>query len=564
MTLGINTVIGLARLSEIGGKLKSVATRDITLTEIITSLTHHQLEKTIQFERMIALAEELRFQEMPAAREKYLYDYLEIIKMGFDYLIKQGAMDIVKGRELLLNSQQNIASSAVQTTLDDAKEKLNKVEKVHMEYAQFVQSVYEKIKKGEFELSFDELEVHKNKERKLTEELKNLLEDVQQLTRNSLVIARIQEASAQQTMRLSLLLSALVACVLAFSIITSISQPLKDLAQAAQKIGKQSFDIHLNERSKNEIGEVSRAFNTMAQQLAAYKKELERKNTLLAHNLHLTDQQKKELEKMNLQMDSFVHSIGHDIRAPLTSIAGYSAYLEKQFGPGLDERSRYTIVGIRKAAYRLNALIEDLLNLIRISRVDNPVEDIHVEELIQSIKEELRPSLEKSGTQLILQPSIPIIPFDRVKLGLVFLNLISNAVKFSSKSAQPVVEIAYRDADLFHEFAVKDNGMGIAPEHHLNVFKLFTRLNHPSEYQGTGAGLSLVKTIVEDHNGRAWVESEKGKGATFYFTIPKKMIDKASLLDMTDNVSAFSQTISEKLESSRGDHDQKGDGHLKK
>jgi len=124
---------------------------------------------------------------------------------------------------------------------------------------------------------------------------------------------------------------------------------------------------------------------------------------------------------------------------------------------------------------------------------------------------------------LKIQPNLPTIICDGIKIKEVFLNLLTNAIKFSSGNgdAQPVVDISYVDRVDAHEFIVKDNGIGIAPKDHEEIFGMFKRLDTSEKYEGTGAGLSIVKSIVDDHGGKIWLESDLGKGAAFHFSIPK-------------------------------------------
>ena len=124
--------------------------------------------------------------------------------------------------------------------------------------------------------------------------------------------------------------------------------------------------------------------------------------------------------------------------------------------------------------------------------------------------------------------SLPTVRCDKIKMEEALFNLISNAMKFSSKNKEtkPMVEIGYIDKGDMHEFYVKDNGIGIDKKYHNEIFGIFKRLHAESEYEGTGAGLSIVKRIIKDHDGSIWIDSDAGKGAIFYFTIPKKLKDK--------------------------------------
>jgi len=171
----------------------------------------------------------------------------------------------------------------------------------------------------------------------------------------------------------------------------------------------------------------------------------------------------------------------------------------------------------------MNELIEDLLTLSRISRIQNPYEDVNINDLINSVRERIKFDIKKHKVDLRVQEKMPIVRCDRIKIGEVFLNLINNAIKFSSKDNKesPKVEIGCRDKNEFYEFFVKDNGIGIDPKYHQRIFGIFKRLYTVHEYEGTGAGLAIVKRVMDDHGGKIWVESEPGKGATFYLTIPK-------------------------------------------
>ncbi len=151
--------------------------------------------------------------------------------------------------------------------------------------------------------------------------------------------------------------------------------------------------------------------------------------------------------------------------------------------------------------------------------------------MINSVLERLEFDVKESQAELIVQKNMPTIRCDRIKLGEVFFNLINNALKFSSKNnlKKPRVEVCYVNDTDDHKFFVKDNGIGIEPQYHQKIFGIFKRLHKQSEYEGTGVGLSIVKRIIDDHQGKVWVESDLGKGAIFYFTIPKELKRKKLL-----------------------------------
>ena len=236
-------------------------------------------------------------------------------------------------------------------------------------------------------------------------------------------------------------------------------------------------------------------------------------------------QQKADLEKVNLELDSFVYTASHDLRAPLRGISSFSSFLEKGYKGKLDEKGVHYLDRIKNGAARMTQLIDDLLSLSRISRQKNPYEDVNINELITPVVERIEFDIQEHKVDLKIQKNMPTIRCDRIKMAEVFLNLINNGIKFSSKNEKkdPVIEVGYEDKGDEHRFFVKDNGIGIEPQYHEQIFGIFKRLHDNSEYEGTGAGLSIVKRVIDDHNGRIWIESELGKGASFVFTIPKNI-----------------------------------------
>lgn len=230
------------------------------------------------------------------------------------------------------------------------------------------------------------------------------------------------------------------------------------------------------------------------------------------------------LEKVNLELDSFVYTASHDLKTPLRSILSFIDLLEKKCLDKLDDQGKFFVERIHRAGSHMDRLIHDLLSLSRISRIQNPYEDTDIPSLINSIKERFI-TVEGKKTDIKIQENIPTIHCDRIKMGEVFLNLINNSIKFSSKisSSQIAVEVGYIDRNDAHQFCVKDYGIGIDPQYHRKIFDLFERLHPDGEYEGTGAGLNIVKRIIEGHRGMLWIDSEIGKGTTVYFTIPKDL-----------------------------------------
>jgi PAS domain S-box-containing protein len=237
----------------------------------------------------------------------------------------------------------------------------------------------------------------------------------------------------------------------------------------------------------------------------------------------------KELESKNTELEHFTYTVSHDLRSPLVTINGFLGYLKMDSVSGNSERIKIDIQRIQDAVDKMHLLLKELLELSRIGRIVNPPEEVPFGELVREALEIVHGRIEAGGVTVQIQPNLPAIYGDRQRLTSVLQNLIDNAAKYMGSQTAPLIEIGQHAEDAEHGeliFYVKDNGMGIAPEYHEHVFGLFNKLDAKSE--GTGVGLALVKRIIEVHGGRIWVESEAGKGAAFYFTLPKSSEKKSA------------------------------------
>ena len=226
-----------------------------------------------------------------------------------------------------------------------------------------------------------------------------------------------------------------------------------------------------------------------------------------------------ELEAKNRELEAFVYTISHDLKAPLVSLNGFSSVLQKDYESQLGEEGKHYLERIQANVAHMEALIKSLLELSRIGQVVGSIEEIDVAALLREIRDRLAVRLKEAGAEFVVQEPLPTVCADRGRIHQVFANLIDNAVKFRSAERALRIEVGCRQESGFYRFHVADNGIGIAPQYHEQIFTPFRKL-HP-EIEGVGIGLALVKKIVEHHGGRVWVESEAGKGSTFYFTIPR-------------------------------------------
>jgi PAS domain S-box-containing protein len=245
-----------------------------------------------------------------------------------------------------------------------------------------------------------------------------------------------------------------------------------------------------------------------------------RLNTALQNELIQRQAFISELEAKNAELERFTYTVSHDLKSPLVTITGFLGYLEKDAIAGDIGRVRSSINRITVAAQKMQELLNDLLELSRIGRVINSPESLSFSEIILESLERVQGQLDAKKIVVKVQADLPIVYGDRVRLVEVVQNLIDNAAKFSDMDQDPRIEIGTKETDQEGQATlfVRDHGIGIQPEFQARIFGLFNKLDHNAE--GTGIGLTLVKRIIEVHGGKIWVESEPGKGATFYFTLP--------------------------------------------
>jgi len=224
------------------------------------------------------------------------------------------------------------------------------------------------------------------------------------------------------------------------------------------------------------------------------------------------------LEEEVRTLESFVYTISHDLKTPVVSMYGMASLLKEQCGE-LNETAKHYIDRIIFNAGYMETLMLDISALSRIGRKQASGKSAEVGEVIEEILKGNRSFFQDKKIEVVVQAPLPHYVLERAQLTRLFQNLITNAAKFMGDQANPRIEIGGRVAEKGVEFFVKDNGIGIDPAYHEKIFDLFHRL-HDVKAEGTGVGLAIVKKIVYSNRGKIWVESEKGKGATFFFWLP--------------------------------------------
>jgi PAS domain S-box-containing protein len=251
--------------------------------------------------------------------------------------------------------------------------------------------------------------------------------------------------------------------------------------------------------------------------------EYEGKPAILGNIVDITEQKRaqQELQKINEELKNFVDVVSHDLKTPIIAIQGFSTRLLNSYQEDLGEKGKQYISHIQLSARRMEGLVSDLLTLKRIERVTPKFAEISCSEIVNNVASSLQDRLKEKGVKLVVQDNLPAVFFDAQRIYQVFENLVVNAMKFMGDTERPEIEVGYESKAAFHQFYVRDNGIGIDPKYHSKVFQMFRRLDEIEDKEGTGLGLAIVKRIVDSHGGKVWVESEKGEGATFNFTLPK-------------------------------------------
>jgi len=221
-----------------------------------------------------------------------------------------------------------------------------------------------------------------------------------------------------------------------------------------------------------------------------------------------------------VEIDRFIYSISHELRSPLTAVLGMTRILQEDYGEELGQDGKYYLERINVNAKKMESFFNDLLKFSRVGRIYSPKENINVYMLIQEIVNSLSSDKELREFDVVFEKDLPFVIYERQALRDVFYNLIENAIIFTPRQIKPKITISHNYEHDEHIFSIEDNGIGIERGNTKKIFKLFERLKD-IDVIGNGIGLSLVEKIIEYYGGRIWLESVRGEGSIFYFTVPK-------------------------------------------
>ncbi|RHX79005.1 hybrid histidine kinase/response regulator LvrA [Leptospira yasudae] len=242
--------------------------------------------------------------------------------------------------------------------------------------------------------------------------------------------------------------------------------------------------------------------------------------TVRVRNFTLLKKSIETLETANKDMEAFSYSVSHDLRAPIRGIEGFLNIIFEDFGESLDPEAVRFLKIIHKNVLYMNDLIQDLLNFHRISKIDLKTRVVDMNNLVEEVIQVVKENYPENHYTLQIE-KLPNALADGASLKQVWMNLISNAVKYSSKKEEPTIKIGAKQLDGFNAYFVEDNGVGFNSNYANKLFKVFQRLHTQEEFEGTGVGLAIVARIIQRHGGQVYAEGILNQGSTFSFTLPK-------------------------------------------
>jgi signal transduction histidine kinase len=296
----------------------------------------------------------------------------------------------------------------------------------------------------------------------------------------------------------------------------AISEPIAELATVAHRLSSdRDYSIRVTTAGQGELAVLISAFNQMLAQIQERDGSLQSSHDLLEQRVR---QRTEALNASNRELEAFCYSVSHDLRSPLRSIDGFSQALVEDLEGTLDDVSLGHLRRIRAATHRMGALIDDLLNLSRITRTELTKQQVDLSALVRMVAADHAAAQPDRAVAMVIAAPVEANGDPRL-LRQVFENLLGNAWKFTSKQPEARVEFGAITGPAETIYFVRDNGVGFDPKYADHLFGVFQRLHSTTEFPGTGVGLAIVERIVRRHGGRIWADAAVGLGATFYFTL---------------------------------------------
>ncbi|MFD6419343.1 ATP-binding protein [Streptomyces sp. NPDC060194] len=292
-----------------------------------------------------------------------------------------------------------------------------------------------------------------------------------------------------------------------------VNEPLARLAADAGHVTAGDFHHHISASGPADLRALGTGMESMRRRLADELATSERQRQAL-------DEQAADLLRSNEELEQFAYIASHDLQEPLRKISSFTQLLQRRYGAELDDRARQYIDFAVDGANRMQILINDLLAFSRIGRADDGEESVDLDALVEKTLDTLSISVEQSGAT-ITRDELPTVTGNTTQLGLLWQNLLANAVKFRHPDRAPEIHVGVTEEEALWRFTVTDNGIGIDPQYAERVFVIFQRLHTKDRYPGTGIGLAMCKKIVESHGGTIALDPAPRDGTRITFTLPR-------------------------------------------
>ncbi|MGW4412364.1 sensor histidine kinase [Nonomuraea sp. NPDC004702] len=300
----------------------------------------------------------------------------------------------------------------------------------------------------------------------------------------------------------------------------AIGRPLDELREAARDIAAGDFDRAIPVTGPADIREVAQDVESMRTKIVFALEEFRKQHVVLREQAAGLDAQAEELRRSNAELEQFAYVASHDLQEPLRKIATFCQLLQKRYGDVLDERGLQYIHFAVDGATRMQVLINDLLTFSRVGRLYDDRKPVDLTESLDKALVDLSAVIEETGAEIERPDPLPNVIGDPTMLGMLWQNLVGNALKFRAPDRAPRIRITCEQRENEWLFSVTDNGIGVEAEFADKIFIIFQRLHSREAYSGTGIGLAMCKKIVENHGGTIWLDTGHTEGARISFTLP--------------------------------------------
>jgi signal transduction histidine kinase len=329
-------------------------------------------------------------------------------------------------------------------------------------------------------------------------------------------ISFIKNASISNSpILIAIVIATILGLILTILLGHRLSSNISDIVVGIKSIGDGNLEHRLELKGRDELADIAIYFNEMAEKQQQDAQEIKRMNAQLELRV---EERTAQLVAANKELDSFSYSVSHDLQAPLRSISGFSDILLEEYGDKLETQAKDCVERIHNASTRMSSLINELLQLSRINRLELNRQTVDLSGMALQIAEELKESNPKRQVEFKISSAITA-EADVVLIRSVMENLLGNAWKFTQHSANPVIMFDAKRENESITYFIKDNGAGFNPDDAGRLFNPFQRLHTNAEFEGTGIGLATAQRIIHRHDGQIWAKGKVQEGAAFYFTL---------------------------------------------